>query len=306
MGQQRFEVVEQQRSCGGPRGEEATREGRVERLVALGRALSDPIRVRMLGIMAEGRGCCDLSDSGAPAGTGEDPGICVCEFEDLFGMGQSKVSYHVRKLKDAGLVREEKRGKWSFYSLDREAVRDLLGEAGEHLGAPDEPREREDGGTPIGRKGPRAIKVVGLAGAEELPAVLSLLDESGLPRDGLDEHLETVLVARAGRDVVGSAALEMYGEAALLRSVAVRRDLRGRGLGRRLTCEALELARKRGVTRVYLLTETADGFFPRFGFRPVPRSLVPEGVRRSVEFVSACPQSARAMVAETTADGVGP
>jgi ArsR family transcriptional regulator, arsenate/arsenite/antimonite-responsive transcriptional repressor len=104
----------------------------LERLVALGRALSDPIRVRMLSMMADGRGCCDFSDSGVPADEGEE-GICVCEFEEQFGMGQSKVSYHMRKLKDAGLVREEKRGKWSFYSLDREAAAELLGEAADRL-----------------------------------------------------------------------------------------------------------------------------------------------------------------------------
>ncbi len=105
----------------------------VERLVALGGALSDPIRVRMLSMMADGRGCCDFSGSGVPAGEG-DEGICVCEFEDYFGMGQSKVSYHMRKLKDAGLVREERRGKWSFYSLDREAAGGLLADAERHLG----------------------------------------------------------------------------------------------------------------------------------------------------------------------------
>ena len=104
----------------------------VERLVALGRALSDPIRVRMLGMMADGRGCCDFSSSSVPASE-DDEGICVCEFEEVFGMGQSKVSYHMRKLKDAGLVREERRGKWSFYSLDREAAEELLGEAADHL-----------------------------------------------------------------------------------------------------------------------------------------------------------------------------
>ena len=104
----------------------------VDRLVALGRALSDPIRVRMLSMMAEGRGCCDFSGSGVPAGEGEE-GICVCEFEEHFGMGQSKVSYHMRKLKDAGLVREERRGKWSFYSLDSEAAGKLLGEAADRL-----------------------------------------------------------------------------------------------------------------------------------------------------------------------------
>jgi len=50
-------------------------------------------------------------------------------------MGQSKVSYHMRKLKDAGLVREERRGKWSFYSLDEEAVRGLLDIARRQLSA---------------------------------------------------------------------------------------------------------------------------------------------------------------------------
>jgi ArsR family transcriptional regulator len=123
---------------------DATEEG-VERLVALGRALSDPIRVRMLGMMAEGRSCCDFSGSGVPADEG-DEGICVCEFEEVFGMGQSKISYHMRKLKDAGLVREERRGKWSFYSLDREAAGELLGEAADRLLSVPEKRSVGDGG----------------------------------------------------------------------------------------------------------------------------------------------------------------
>jgi ArsR family transcriptional regulator, arsenate/arsenite/antimonite-responsive transcriptional repressor len=109
-----------------------TEDGGVERLVALGRALSDPIRVRMLSMMAEGRGCCDFSDAGVPAEEGEE-GICVCEFEEAFSMGQSKVSYHMKKLKNAGLVREERHGKWTFYSLDREAASGLLGKAADHL-----------------------------------------------------------------------------------------------------------------------------------------------------------------------------
>lgn len=111
---------------------------RMERVVALGRALSDPIRARMLGILAaaaaEGRACCDLPSLGAPVYADEDPGVCVCEFEDVFDMGQSKVSYHLRKLKEAGLVREERRGKWSFYSLDREAAEELLEATEAYLG----------------------------------------------------------------------------------------------------------------------------------------------------------------------------
>ena len=136
--QEDLSVVEENgRAPGGRPGDDGDRVGR---LVALGRALSDPIRVRMLGMMAEaassGRGCCGLPDLGVPTWDADEPsGICVCEFQDVFSMGQSKVSYHVKKLKEAGLILEEKRGKWSFYSLDRGAVQDLLGEAAGHLDA---------------------------------------------------------------------------------------------------------------------------------------------------------------------------
>lgn len=142
---------------------------------------------------------------------------------------------------------------------------------------------------------------IGLARRDELPRILELLEEDGLPPDGLGDHLSTTLVARREGRVVGSAALELYGPAALLRSVVVGRDLRSTGLGRRLTGAALELSRALDVEDTYLLTETADLFFPRFGFRPIPRSEVPRTVQRSVEFTSACPASARAMVLDLRA-----
>ena len=59
----------------------------------------------------------------------------MCEFQEQFGLGQSRTSYHLRVLKEAGLVTEETRGKWTFYALDREtlgsALRLLRGLAGE-------------------------------------------------------------------------------------------------------------------------------------------------------------------------------
>ena len=78
---------------------------------------------------------------------------------------------------------------------------------------------------------------------------------------------------------------------------------RGGGLGRRLTREALELARSRGASEAFLLTETADACFTRLGFGPVGRPAVPGSVRGSVEFVSACPASARAMAANLRGAG---
>ena len=133
-----------------------------------------------------------------------------------------------------------------------------------------------------------------LAPGEE-EALLDLLARCRLPEAGVRRHLANALVARADGRIVGSAVLELYPEGALLRSVAVDAGSRGRGLGARLTGEALDLARRRGARRVFLLTETAARFFPRFGFREIARPAVPESVRASEEFASACPASALAM-----------
>lgn len=134
------------------------------------------------------------------------------------------------------------------------------------------------------------------AAAADQPAVLALLKQHCLPIDGLLDHWSTALVARVGRDLVGSAALELYGPDALLRSVAVDGRWQGRGVGHQLTAAALALAAEQGVSSVYLLTETAAHFFPRFGFRSLPRTAVPAAVQQSVEFTTACPAGAEAMV----------
>ena len=127
------------------------------------------------------------------------------------------------------------------------------------------------------------------------PAICALLQQNGLPLAGLADHLSHTLVARAGSQLVGCVALERYDRYALLRSVAVLAGVRGGGLGRRLTEAALGLARRDQVQAVYLLTETAATFFPRFGFHPLERHQVPAPVQHSIEFTTACPASALAM-----------
>jgi ArsR family transcriptional regulator len=101
----------------------------LQRVVLMAKALSDPIRVRMLNLMAAGRGCCGLPSVAAMPvpGSVEPEGICVCEFQDRYNLGQSKVSYHLRVLKEAGLVSEECRGKWTFYTINKPAARAIIG-----------------------------------------------------------------------------------------------------------------------------------------------------------------------------------
>lgn len=140
-----------------------------------------------------------------------------------------------------------------------------------------------------------AIPTITPARPTDLQAILDLLERATLPRVGLEPHLGTALVIREDGDIVGSAVLELYGEAALLRSVAVAPERQGEGLGQALTAAALELARRRGVRTVYLLTETAARFFPKFGFQAIDRADVDRAVLRSTEFTTACPASALVM-----------
>lgn len=128
----------------------------------------------------------------------------------------------------------------------------------------------------------------------DLPAICALLERLHLPLAGVDEHL-TMLVAKEGEQIVGTAALELYPDGALLRSVAVEPVRQGRQLGHQLTAAALELATAHGVDTVFLLTTTAERFFPKFGFEEIDREQVPVSVRDSVEFQSACPASAIVM-----------
>ena len=138
------------------------------------------------------------------------------------------------------------------------------------------------------------------AATTDLPAIFALLDANRLPRAGLEAFVGSTLVVREDGDIVGTAALELYGRSALLRSGAVAAPLRGRGVGQALTAAALDVARRRGVRTVYLLTETAAQFFPKFGFQPIDRAAVDPAVLASEEFTTACPTSALIMVKPLT------
>ena len=133
------------------------------------------------------------------------------------------------------------------------------------------------------------------ARADDVDGVLALLDENQLPTAGLTRHIATAVVAREGGRVVGSAALEIYADGVLLRSVAVTPARQHQGLGRELTTAALQLASELHAPAVYLLTTTADHYFSQFGFERIARANVPASVQASVEFASACPSSATVM-----------
>ena len=133
------------------------------------------------------------------------------------------------------------------------------------------------------------------AGPADLAAIEGLLTVSGLPLDGVRDALDGFVVAHSGDDLVGVAALEVCCDNALLRSVAVLPEWRSHGLGRALVTRVISDAEARGIRALYLLTTTAERYFPSFGFQQIPRDDVPADIRETVEFQSACPASATVM-----------
>jgi N-acetylglutamate synthase-like GNAT family acetyltransferase len=130
---------------------------------------------------------------------------------------------------------------------------------------------------------------------ERLDAVRALLEAAGLPPDGLEAHLRSFLLASRDGALVATVGVERYGDAALLRSVAVRPDARDAGLGGALVARVLDGLRRDGVREAWLLTTTAAGFFARLGFRPARREDAPPAVRASTQFAGACPATATCM-----------
>lgn len=129
----------------------------------------------------------------------------------------------------------------------------------------------------------------------DLAAIQELLIASGLPLDGVAEALSTFTIAESGTVLIGVAGVEICRENALLRSVAVRPEWRSRGLGRALVTRVIADAEARGIPALYLLTTSAERYFPSFGFEVVQREDVPAAVRATREFQGACPASATAM-----------
>lgn len=145
----------------------------------------------------------------------------------------------------------------------------------------------------------RPSEPIRLCAPGERAQVLSLLAACHLPQEGLADHWGTTWVAGDPSDrggVLGSVALEIYGNAALLRSLAAREDQRGKGLGSALFDFALERATDRGIATVALLTTTAAPFFARRGFETVSREALSPSLQASAEFRGACPASATAML----------
>lgn len=127
--------------------------------------------------------------------------------------------------------------------------------------------------------------------------VKRLLAESGLPTaDITAPHLYHFFGCGSKGTLEGVVGIELCGETALLRSLAVKAAQRGLGLGSALVEHAEGYAWGKGVKSLYLLTTTAEAFFRRRGYVRTPREEAPTAVKATREFSGICPASSTFMV----------
>ena len=119
---------------------------------------------------------------------------------------------------------------------------------------------------------------------------------AGLPVDDLSDAGRSFFRFSREGETVGFGGLELYGEAALLRSIVVLPDRQGFGFGHAITLGLLDEARGKGAGAAYLLTESAAPFFQSLGFRAIARDEAPAAILTTQQAASLCPASAALMV----------
>ncbi|MFN2602802.1 MAG: arsenic resistance N-acetyltransferase ArsN2 [Gemmatimonadaceae bacterium] len=131
--------------------------------------------------------------------------------------------------------------------------------------------------------------------AHDITAVEDLLTKTKLPRLDVNDLIDSFIVAEDNGRVMGVAGVERHGEYGLLRSVAVDPAAQGRGVGRALVEHLIAESNEKGIAELYLLTTTAEKYFPVFGFAMISREATPVEIQETSEFTDLCPSTATVM-----------
>lgn len=131
--------------------------------------------------------------------------------------------------------------------------------------------------------------------SKNYPRAISLLTSYGLLTSDLASDSVKLWAAEDNGALVDVIGIEHAGDIGLLRSLAVSKSYQGSGIAKQLCDLVFDYAKTGGVTQIYLLTETAAGFFERMGFREVARGRVPDSLRATAQFSALCPESATVM-----------
>jgi len=269
--------------------------GKVEHHAAQLGALGHPVRLATLRYVVQ------AGHEGAAAGA----------IQAHVDMPASTLSHHLKRLVDAGIIRSRGEGTYHYYSAAYDALRrltDYLWEDPVCAAMIGRSRTRRASRSPAcGKSGTRCARgarpapaggmdarMILRAESQDLPAVLALLAETQLPTAGVAENFDTFFVVDDGNRIVACAGLELHGDAALVRSLAVAANMRCTGIGTTLLRRALYEAAECPLG-AYALTTTAEAYLARFGFERVPRGFVPQALFESRELQDACPGTALVM-----------
>ena len=125
-------------------------------------------------------------------------------------------------------------------------------------------------------------------------AAKRLLAEQKLPVTDITEDTILYSLEQDGRPI-GTAGLDIFADCALLRSISVLSDIRGKGYGKTLNDQVEDYAKESGIRCLYLITHTAKDFFSRQGYCVISRDEAPEPIRQTDQFIGLCPSSAVVM-----------
>jgi amino-acid N-acetyltransferase len=131
--------------------------------------------------------------------------------------------------------------------------------------------------------------------SEDLSAIIHLLSVGNLPSDDIGAHNQTFFWAWEDGELIGCIGVERYGQSGLLRSMVVAETFRGQNRATALYNHLVDYSIEQGMTHLYLLTQTAKGFFEKMGWDIISRDAVPDNVKSSAEFAHLCPASAVCM-----------
>lgn len=130
-----------------------------------------------------------------------------------------------------------------------------------------------------------------------LDVAVALLRSAKLPTEDITErHCDDFFFLGPASSPDGLVGLELFGDVGLLRSLVVLDAFRGTGAGSQLLSHAEAHAGEQGVTRLYLLTTTAEDFFAKRGYTRAARDSAPQAIRATREFSGICPASSAFMV----------
>ena len=219
---------------------------------------------------------------GTLAVAGEE-GLSAGEIAHNLGIGPSSLSGPLRVLREAGLVERRKRGQLSVYCVRRGALSDVAGFVA---------------ALAVKQADSTAFVLTPVAvGSVEFLGLRATLEKNNLPTDDIGEHGQRyyTLIDKGG-SAFGHGGLEAAGPDQLIRSLIIFPPMRKRGAGRALVRLLEAQARQDGAQRLWLLTNDAERFFARLGYKAVERAEAPKAIQRTKQFAKLCPASAKLMM----------